>query len=164
MSVNRSMKKRLSKSTGEKGVTMVEFSLSLTFFILLLGALFDIGLAIHNWMLLRTVTLEATRNIAISLVTNPDCAKIQSYLLDTATPRLRNDLGADAPPNKLYWNTQWIAGNGTFPTLAINAHFPVQCYFLCQMFPGGFSLSATSETVLEVEQMAPCDNLKELES
>ena len=141
----------------EHGATMVEFAVCLILFLLLLGVFFDLGLALHNWMLLRTATLEATRQTAVSFVTKPDCHAVEDYLVEKASPRLRKELGADAAVGKLQWSVNWMqpaaAANAapTFPTLRITGQFPVSCYFLCHLFPDGFLLSATSETVVEYE-------------
>jgi hypothetical protein len=153
-----------SPAAAERGVTMVEFTFALVLFVLILGAFFDIGLALHNWMLLRSVTLESTRSIAVSFVTNPDCDSVASYLEQKATPRLRDALGADVKPGDLSWTVDWVNPGSsssyapTFPTLRLSGEFHVGCLFICHVLPKGFTLSATSETVIELEQPngVPC--------
>ncbi len=144
---------------GEQGTTILEFTFSLFFFIFMLGSFFDIGLALYKWMLLRHETLEAAREIAVGFSTNPDCDAIEPYLLSTASTRLRHDLNTNIRTGDLSWNMQWlspiVSGRGeqeTFPRLRLTGRFPVDCYFLCHLFPSGWNLSATSETVIELEK------------
>ncbi len=143
---------------------MMEFALVLSLLILILGAFFDIGLALHNWMLLRTVTLDASRAIAVNFATEQECDRAEEYLADYATPRLRNAFGADVARDEMNWRVEWlnpstgVSHAPTFPKVRLSGHFHVGCLFICRVLPGGLTLSAASETVieLEMENGVPC--------
>ena len=149
---------KLSDMDKCKGATILEFCFSLFFFIFMLGSFFDVGLALHKWMLLRHVTLESVREIAVRFATKPECSSISAYLTDKAAPRLQKELNTGISPGKMHWSASWIkpiesASNElSFPKLQLTGEFPVSCYFICQFFPDGWNLSATSETVIETKR------------
>ena len=161
---------RLSEDSGrasQHGATILEFALGLSLMVLMLGAFFDIGLALHNWLLLRHVTLASAREISAAFVMNPDCTQIKNYLVTRATPQLRNNFGLPVRADQINWHMNWkeapIAGAAevtTFPVMQISGNLPVRCFFLCRMFPGGWTLSASNQMVIEVEMPAGgrCDD------
>lgn len=158
MSVGMDMKqicwiKAAQTTDTEQGATIVEFSFCAFFLILILGAFFDVGLGFHNWLMLRHVTEESTREIAVNLVTDFDCDDIGDYLLTTGNRRLMQDLGADVAPEGISWRMHGIAApaTDTFAKMRITGSFSVDCYFLCSLFPQGFPITASSESVLEIE-------------
>lgn len=150
-----------SAETQNTGATLVEFAMTLGLLMIILGAFFDVGLGIYNWMLLRHVTAESTRQIAINFATFPKCSTIKDYLSKVSTPRLRKDLGADVAEGKMKWEMQWVIppkerwdykeSPVTFRSLRLTGSYHFNCYFLCHLFPKGWELKATNESVVERE-------------
>lgn len=145
-------------STQEKGATLIEFSFAAIILMLLLGALFDIGIGMHNWLLLRHVTEESSRNIAVDLATGS--CDVKARLETGATHKLRNILGADAKEKELSWSYKLEKSNLTYPLLHINASFSSPCFFLCPIFPNGLPVSASSAATVETSR---CNNITGLE-
>ena len=141
----------------------MEFAMTLSMLIIMLGGFFDVGLAVHNWLLLRHVTSESSRQIAVNYATAPYCEKIEQYLREQATPRLRETLGADARGGRVTWMMKWSAPSEeegadslTFHTMKITGAFGVNCYFICKLFPDTFRLTASSESVIERQMDKSC--------
>lgn len=130
---------------------MVEFAVTCIMLFTLFGGLFDLGLAVHNYTLLKHVTAEATREAAVQMQTTNQCTNVQSYLAGPATDKLVRVLGLDGDPNFTfcYRDSGIVGSTGTYPVLRVHATAPVHCYFLCSMLPGGFTIGTTNEIVIE---------------
>ena len=129
---------------------MVEFALASSVLVLLLGGIFDLGLALHNYTLLQHVTDTSTRELASQLNTRPQCDQIRRYLDTVSTPTLRDTLGVSMSGEQ-GWSMEWDAPgfSGQYPTLRIRGWFSSGCYFLCRLTPNAFRVSASSEITIE---------------
>jgi hypothetical protein len=141
----------------DSGATIVEFAICAILLFMLFGAIFDIGLGMHRYAMLKQVTTETTRQIAVRLQTHRDCSFIETYLRDTASPKLYKHLTPGATP---HWQTEWhTSGSGLlFPTFRIRSQMNMECYFLCTMFPQGIPISSSSEIVIERQRIGPGGN------
>ena len=138
----------------ENGATMVEFALALIMIIMIFGAVFDIGLGVHKYAMLKQVTTESTRAIAVRLQTHKDCSYIKTYLSQTASRLLTKHLTPGSVPS---WSTQWEnAGSGLlFPVFRVNSSINMKCYFICRLIPKGVPIRASSEIVIERRGIGP---------
>lgn len=137
-----------SPTTTECGATMVEFAISLIVIILAFGAIFDLGLGVHRYAMLKQVTNESTRQIAARLQTHRDCSFIETYLREIATVKLTKHLAPGSVPS---WQTQWdIASSDIlYPVFRLQSSMNMQCFFLCSIFPNGIPVATSSEIVIE---------------
>ena len=138
----------------ENGATMVEFALALIMIIMIFGAVFDIGLGVHKYAMLKQVTTESTRAIAVRLQTHKDCSYIKTYLSQTASRMLSKHMTPGSVPS---WTTQWEnAGSGLlFPVFRVNSSITMKCYFICRLIPRGVPIRASSEIVIERRGIGP---------
>jgi hypothetical protein len=143
-----------SEGSSERGATLVEFTLASAFFIMLMGMIVDIGIGMHNYMLLDHATEDLTREIAVNLNSRNDCSAIRPLLYSKGNRYINDVLGADGRP---VWSMRWRATQlggasglgGNYAVMEIEGQFPAQCYFLCSVFPNGIQIAASSEIVIE---------------
>ncbi len=138
----------------ECGATLVEFTLASAFFIMLIGMIVDIGIGMHNYMLLDHATEDLTREIAVDLNSRNDCSAIRPLLYSKGNRYITQVLGADGRPVwAMRWRPTQLGGasglGGSYAVMEIEGRFPAQCYFLCTLFPNGIKISASSEIVIE---------------
>ena len=143
----------------EKGASLVEFAIASSVLMLLLGGIFDLGLALHNYTLLQHTTDAAVHAIAARYNLHRSCSEIRWYLDTISTPYLRDALGADVhggPVWTVTWEEEGSGNNGGFAVLKINGSFSSGCYFLCTLTPNAFKVSASSEIAVENVKGAGC--------
>ena len=142
-------------ATNETGATIVEFALATVVLMALFGVLFDVGLGIHRYAMVKQVTSDVTRMIAEDLQTHRNCAQVRKYFEDYATPQLTQRLELNVHPT---WNMTWdTSGTGDrFPVMKVKSDFRVKCFFLCSFAKdGGWRVSTSSQIVIERSGIGP---------
>ncbi len=136
----------LSKTDHEAGATILEFALAAIVIFGLIGAVFDIGLALHHRSYLQHTVSKASREIGIRLTMARSCTGVvEDYLRNNATPELAS---AFSSGSKAKWRYALEPGS-PFPLLQIEGSVPIDCFFLCNLFPEGSQVSATASASVE---------------
>ena len=131
----------------QKGATMVEFSICLIAFIMLLGGIFDLGLLAHKHSLLDNSVRKFSRDAIVRASSSDNCLAVRNYLNNEAQDYLRG-LGLQ----NVSWTGTWRNRDGQLglrPSLHLDASMRAECYFLCNMFPNGFNLSVSNEVSVD---------------
>ena len=151
-----------SNPSAEHGATIVEFALASIFLLLFLGITFDIGLGIHQYLLLRHVTQDSTREAAVNFVTNTECARVRKHF-ETAGKTLLTSLRV-RPKDGVSWCIKLLSPDGVagrYPTLHVSGSLSVDCFFLCSFFPKGIGLTSETETIVETAREDVCEELRD---
>ncbi len=148
-------------AANESGATMLETSLILLVFLVCIGAIFDVGVGLYQYNVLRHTTNKAARDITTQLAVGRysdatpcnvfrDVAR--DYLRDRAAPLLGN-AGTNA---KAAWEYSTITGMGPLRSFRLRSEMPLNCFFICRFFPQEWRVGATSISSLESTSVPSC--------
>ena len=143
---------------------MVEFAATAAFTLLIIGSIFDVGFALYEYNYLNYSTTKAAREIAAQLATTSDCNVISKHLHDVAHPEIANAINAGAAASWSYCiaavgSKDCLAAGGAnpqFKALRLTGNLPLNCYFLCQVLPKNWSVTATSSASLDSAAVPVC--------
>lgn len=148
-------------ATNESGATMLETSLILLVFLICLGAIFDVGVGLYQYNILRHTTNKAARDITTQLAVgrysdgtpcNVFRDVVRDYLGDRAAPLLAN-AGTNA---RASWEYSTISGMGPLRSFRLRSEMPLNCFFICRFFPSFWRVGATSISSLESTSVPSC--------
>ena len=130
----------------QHGATMVEFALSIGFFLFLLGGIVDLGLSMHRKSMLMHASKQIARLLSMQLASSPDCSV--NDVRNTINNQLQNlnAQGMGIPVST--WNFTWHVPSGTAltdPSFNLSLTSQVPCFFLCHLSPTGWAASASIE-------------------
>lgn len=145
----------------ERGATMVEFSVVAVLFFALLGLIFDIGIALHRYMLLTQFAGDSAHKIAIafteigpsSYTSGLSCDSYQGFITSDPTYgiNLKQEVYKNYDTRGNFTLTPKFSrsGNGSYHQVSVDAIWPYDCIF-CVLFPGkNIKLKVSSEAIIE---------------
>lgn len=147
---------------GERGATMLETAMVVVCFFLLLGAIFDLGVALYQFSMLRHVTNLAARDIPVDLAnlnfragaTCGDFDQTVDNYLQKASNSLRS--GGKAT-SQVAWTTCVRTAGVPIRAFRVHAEMPVQCFFLCRFFGNAWRLHSDSFVTLDNGSIPACE-------
>ncbi len=147
--------KKACAPTAESGATMVEFALAAIALLMLIGAVFDVGLALHHRSFLQHVATGASRKIVACAAVNPSCALFNGCTRQALTEAAPVLAGAFAVGRDTTWTYSFnLSGNA--PNFVLNGQMPLECFFLCRFLGSGSMLSASTSTSVEMAIPGGC--------
>lgn len=145
-------------STGsEAGATMLEFALVAVVLFGVLGAIFDVGLALHHRSYLQHLTSDAVHELAACGTGMRNCnvyAKDQC-VAQVLAPKLALLQNAFAAGSGTTWRYTF-ALNGPSPSIQLNASMPLECFFLCRFLGANSRISVSALGSVETSWNANC--------
>lgn len=140
----------------ERGATMVEFAVCAWALFMLVGLLFDVGLALYRYTLLtfsvadltpRVASIAATPHIFEYLTGNRrTCSQIARAALDQTQPEkyLLNRFGTTGT----YSYSSSIVRHSNDYFIELQGTWPLNCFF-CIFFPKQISVQSTGSAVID---------------
>ena len=139
-------------SNDEAGVTLIEFTLALILLTVVLSGIFDVARIVHGSNMLKHAASTASREIATRLAVEPNrCDKVIKYLETDASTKLLEMLTVKA--TLIEWDVSMEPGI-PYQTMRLEGLVKVQCMLLCQLAPGGMTLTFSDSRVIENSTMA----------
>ncbi|MFN8392207.1 MAG: hypothetical protein U0136_18085 [Bdellovibrionota bacterium] len=140
---------------------MLEFTISIIFVFLVIGAVLDLALGLYEYTYLHYTTTRAAREISARLATSKDCDTISRYLIDRAHVEMSNAFGGG---KDAAWDYCFVSvgnpaclkntdPNPTFKSLQLSASMPLTCFFLCSVLPKDWHVTTTVSSNLETPSL-----------
>ena len=146
-----------------RGIALLEFTLSLLFIILVIGGIFDVGLGLWEYSYLHYTTTRAAREIAARLATTQNCGEIDNYLTNNAHKEMADAFAAGGAAR---WN-YCAVGVGSpdclqpldkpaFQSFRLTGQLPLNCYFICHVLPNDWTVRTTITATIDNPKISPC--------
>ena len=148
--------------SNEGGAAMLETSLVIICFMILLGAVLDLGVALYQYGMLRHTTNQAARDVTVELAMAnfnvlDRCQRFRDvtcqYLGGTPT-NLMSQGGTNTA--LVSWNFNMSSSGPSLRLFQLHSDIPVNCFFLCRFFGTNWHLQANSTVSVDSASVPTC--------
>ena len=136
------------RKSAEDGVTMVEFALSSTVFLGVVGFFFEIGLGFFYYMLLVQSTAASARRTALDVKAGTNASVLPAVAAAAARDDLLSAFGVDG--SRITFNAELVPGPQNKCYLRVHGAWRLNCFF-CMLFPDGLEIDTQSDSLIEDE-------------